>query len=226
MNKESSVIKGVILEYEDKELNESPEVIDEVFIQKNVIEKVEIKIQNLEKEKEKYPENTQKRFFPSFLIINIIVLLVGTTILSYILGSVVGNPSLFLSTVDTVFGPLKRSTLLTGISVVALLPGLIILQYIEYKDSKNAQRKRIEIQNEITFLKKELEKEKEVLKTLEKGKQKEQQDEKSKIGKTDAIQMLNAIKKDLFPYDDLEYNDQKDSEYSQEEKNLILKKDS
>ena len=50
--------------------------------------------------------------------------------------------------------------------------------------------------------------------------------EKSKIGKTEDIQMLNAIKKDLFPYDGLEYNDQKDSEYSQEEKNLILKKDS
>lgn len=123
-----------------------------------LIKNMEEKLGILEKEHKKFQEDTQKRFFPSIFVISLVTVFV----LSYGITYLFEEENFFISTINTILGPISKATAFTGMCFLALLPGIILLQYIDFYDYKKNRGKEKELQNTISALKKELENQKEI----------------------------------------------------------------
>lgn len=212
MNKGYTYIDGkVIIRDENDNHNQSEyyDNLDRVLVQENIIEEMECRIQELTKESEKYPK-TKKRYIPICLYTVLGAILVVPPLLLWILTGT--NP--YLCSMDTVFGSVNQVLFLTLIlgASVSLFP---LMEYSNYKE--NAKKEK-GISSELEFLKLQIEKEKEILISLQEEKTRDNENTEFKYTQADDKQQLKALRSYLELYYDLGSNKEKYYRYYQQGK--------
>jgi len=179
--------------------------LDKVLVQENVIEEMEKRIQKLTKESKKNPF-LEKKYIPIYLYPAIIAPLVAPPLAIY---SITGNNP-YLCYIDTVFGSVNEvlfHSLLVFVLAFPFCSGLTLLDYFHnYKPNiKKAQG----INSELKFLENQIEKEKEILFSLQEVKTKDKDISKLKSTEVDDIQQLEELKSRLMLYNNLGSNRKK-----------------
>ena len=183
--------------------------LDKVLVQENVIEEMEDGIKQLTEALKEYPES-KKRYIPTFLYSALAAMLIAPPVLSWMLS---GNP--YLGNIDTIFGSIKYFALITGIYAV---PVGTILTLADYSEHRARARKGKGISSELEFLKSQIEKEKEILASLQEEKTRNNENTEFRSTKVDDKQQLEALWDDLKLYYDLGANGEKYYRYYQQGK--------
>lgn len=156
MNKEYAYIDGKVIirdEFNNSRLLEYQNNLEEVLIQENVVETIENKINELEKQLKKY-ENLPKRFIPYTLITTILEAIFAPKILFAIFkkyGGVDLYKEMFVST-----SSISTATIINYfVLAICFLLGTIftIIEYSSYKENKKEFKG---ITSELSYLRKSL----------------------------------------------------------------------
>lgn len=210
MNKEYTYIEGKVIIWDEKNKQTQRDYYDnlgKVLVQENLIETMERKIQELENEL--YQEK-RSCYIPMIAPSLFCISTVGVPLMA---GWITGSNSFFES-VKTVFGSMNYAL---ALSIFTDIMGIAfeILAYIDYK---RAIKKEKGIDNEIVFLKRQLEKERGVLKSLTKERLRDNESTELKTMIVDDVKQLEELKNLLELYFDLGYNEEKYYQYYQQGK--------
>ncbi len=179
--------------------------LDKVLVQENLIETMEEKIKELEKESADFKMKNKKHYIPyRFLEAEIMPVLLVLTTLLIGNGMVGGYPRI-----------MQVCATFIKIFPVVILPFAAMLEYIHYNDYKMLKQKEKGINNELDFLKKQIEKEKEYLETLKREKTHNNVNDEFKMIEVDDLQKLKELRSKLELYYILGYNDEKYYKYYQ-----------
>ena len=120
------------------ENSNSLDILNKKLTQQNIIEKIEKRIKELEKELEGVPspdEVNNKKYIPIYIIIITIVILISP-LLSWLIYYTLGGINAFNIIVDTIFGPLNQA-LASSFPIAVLLPFVgLILELPYYAEHK------------------------------------------------------------------------------------------
>ena len=208
MHKEYIYIdRNIIVEDEngDKSLRENTNNIEEILKQENIIEILENRLKKLEEMLSSYKSSNKKKFFPWATVIVII----GGIGMTYIFSNII-DPGI---PIDTIFGTIDRSVAIVSLVIPLSSPLATFVDLIYYHDYKKSFKENKGIENEINFIKQELQKNKEVLFNLENEQKKVQEKEKFKTTKIDNLALLKKLKSDLEFLHTLGYNENKYLKY-------------
>lgn len=205
MNKEYTYIDGKVIisdENGKKTLIEYYDNLDDVLIQENVIETMENRIAELEKNSQFYKKNNRKRYIPFALPIAAFMSTVGFSLMAYFLT----DTNLFMSSIDTSFGIVNEGVLYSSIFSSIFLPLGTVLEVMFYQQYKDEKRKEKGTNSELEFLQKQIIEEKQKLEDLKKEKKRAKEDKEFRVVEVDDEQQLKALKSYLSLYFDLGYN--------------------
>ena len=211
MNKEYIYIAGKVIVTDENGTQNSVEYydnLDEVLIQENLIETMEDKISKLEKESKDYKKYNKKHYIPIVLPLSILTTTIGIPAIAYLLG----DTDVYVSSINTIFGPINRAVLYT-LSTSTLLPFISLEELRMYRDHKNSIKEEKGINSELEFLKQQIIIEKQKLSELKKEKTKNRDDKEFKSVEVDDLEKLKALKSYLNLYYDLGYNGEKYYKY-------------
>lgn len=215
MNKEYTYIDGKVIisdENDNKTQSDYYDNLDEVLVQENIIETMEGKIQELEKESKSYKKYNRKHYIP--VIFPMVVLM--STIGAPIMFNLLTGTNSFATYVDTIFGTISQA-LATSIPMsICFLPLGAGIELTMYKDYKTSLKIEKGINSELDFLKKQIEKEKECLEGLKQESTRDKEKTDFRTVKVDDLQQLKALRSYLDFYFDLGYNGEKYYQYYQD----------
>ena len=217
MNKEYMYIDGKVVisdENGKQTLTEYSDNLDAILAQENVIETMENRILELEKDSQFYKKNSRKHYIPTELPITVLMATVGINLFSYFLSDT--NP--FITSVDTVFGVVNEAVLYSSLFAIIFIPIGAIYEVRSYRQYKNEKRRKKGTNSELEFLQKQIIEEKQVLEDLKKKKKRDEENKKFRVVKVDDKQQLQALKSNLSLYFDLGYNGEKYFRYFQQGK--------
>ncbi len=202
MNKEYIYIDGKVIicdENNKKTLSGYYDNLDEVLAQENLIEMMEKKIQELEKERTSYKKNSHKHYVPVILPTSVLMSTLGTMLLEYLL---IG-PDAFTTSVDTIFGTMSNAMSLCIPVSICTVPVAALFEHIIYSSYKSSIKYEKGINSQLDFLKNQIEKEKEKLKRLEQDKSREKESKEFRTVKVNDSQKLDTLNDNLNYYYDL-----------------------
>ena len=186
--------------------------LDQVLVQENVIEEMEERIQELRKESKNYPL-VKKKYTPYLIYSAVAAVLVTPIIIGILTGT---NP--YLESVDTVYGTVNEALFHSLAFGAIVLPFTSLLTIPDYFNYKERVKKGKGINSELEFLKKQVEKEKEILTSLKKHKTKDNLSTEILSKKVDDLQELKALREKLVLFYDLGSNEKKYYRYYQQGK--------
>lgn len=208
MNKEYFYIdENIIVEDENgnKILRENTNNIEEILKQENVIEILENKLKELEEMLSSYKISKKKKFFPWATI----TVIIGGIVMTYICSNIF-YPGI---TIDTIFGTIDKSVAIASLVIPLSIPLSTFVDLIYYHDYKESLKEEKGIENEINFVKQELQKSREVLFNLENEQKMVHEESKFKTTKIDNLALLKKLKGDLELLHTLGYNENKYIKY-------------
>lgn len=215
MNKEYTYIDGKVIisdENDNKTQSDYYDNLDEVLVQENLIETMEEKIQELEKESQSYKKSNKKHYIP--VIFPMVALM--STIGAPIMFNLLTGTNSFTTYVDTIFGTISQA-LATSIPMsICFLPLGAGFELSMYRDYKNSLKREKGINSELDYLKQQIEKEKEYLESLKQERTRDKEKTDFRTVKVDDLQQLKALRSYLDFYFDLGYNGEKYYQYFQE----------
>ncbi len=214
MNKEYIYIDGKAIIKDDKG-NQVPieyyDNLDKVLVQENLVETMEKRIKELEKESEQYKKYNKKRYIPTIFPMAAIIAIIGAPIMAYFLG----DTSVFTSQIDTVFGTMNKALFFSIFFSTVLLPLGAFLEAHMYYIYKRAIKEEKGINSELELLKKEIVVEKEKLINLQKEKTRDEENKEFRVVTVDDLKVLEDFKNLRQLYFDLGYNGEKYYKYYQ-----------
>lgn len=217
MNKEYIYIDGNAIIKDEKDNHTVVEYydnLDDVLVQENLIETMENRIKQLEKENEEYKKHNKKRYipilFPSISILSILL----PPIISYLLG----NTDVFINSIDTINGTINQALSYSLTSSLFFIPISALFELNIYSNYKKDSKKAKGINSELNFLNKQLDKEKEILVKLKNKSSKDKENKEFRVVEVKDIDKLKILRNYLNLYFNLGYNEQKYSKYYQDGK--------
>lgn len=217
MNKEYTYIDGKVI-ISDENGKQTPveyyDNIDDVLVQENLVETMEDRIVDLEKESKSYKNYNRKHYIPLILPASVLMTTIGVPIMLYYLTGI----NTFTTSVDTIFGIVNQGVLLSSIVSFSILPISVLMEFTMYRKHKNSLREEKGVNSELEFLRKQLVKEKQALENLKKEKKRDYEDKEFRVVEVDDKQQLQTLKSYLSLYFDLGYNGEKYSRYLQQGK--------
>lgn len=217
MNKEYIYIDGKVI-ISDENTKQKPieyyDNLDDVLVQENLIETIEDRIAELEKESKLYKKYNRKHYIPIILPMVILMTTIGVPIMLYFLTGT--NP--LTASVNTTFGVVNQDVLLSFIFSIVFLPLGASIEFNMYLQHKNSLKKEKGVNSELEFLQKQLIEEKQVLEDLKKDKKRDKETKEFRVVEVDDKQQLKALKGYLNLYFDLGYNGEKYFRYYQQGK--------
>lgn len=208
MHKEFIYIDGhIIVEEEngDKSLRENKNNIEKILKQENIIEILENRLKELEEMLSSYKNFKKKKFFPWATV----TVIIGGMVMTYIFSNIF-DPAI---PIDTIFGTIDRSVAIASLTITLVSPLSAFVDLIYYHDYKESFKEKKGIENEINFVKQELQKSKEALFNLENEKKMVQEKSKFKTTKINNLTLLKRLKGDLEFLHTLGYNENKYLKY-------------
>ena len=215
MNKEYTYFDGKAI-IRNENGNQPPieyyDNLDAVLVQENVIETMEDRISFLEEESKKY-KTDRKHYIPILLPMCTLLTAIFPSIFAYGLG----NADLYITTVNTVFGPMNEALLYT-ISTLPVLPFIGGVEYIMYDKYKEGLKTGKGINCELEFLKKQVMEEREKLIELKKDKTVSDNKKEFRVVEVNDLERLKALRSLFSLYYNLGYYDEKLYDYYQKGK--------
>jgi len=208
MNKEYTYIDGKAI-IKDENGNQTPieyyDNLDEVLVQENVIETMEDRIAYLEKESKEYKKYNRKHYIPVIFPLSTLMTTVGVPAMFYWLG----NTGIYISTINTIFGPMNEALLYSGLFSTLFLPLVGLMEFNMYRQHKDSLKKEKGTNSELEFLKKQIIEEREHLVELKKEKTGTEVKKEFRVVQVDDLERLKAVKSWLSLYYDLGYDGEK-----------------
>lgn len=223
MNKEYIYLDGkvIISDENNKKILMNIDNLDKVLSQENLIETMENRIQELEKESALYKKNNRKHYVPVFLPLSVLLSTIGTAIATYY---IIG-PNAFTTSVDTIFGEMSVAMSFCIPTFICLIPAGAFFEYMMHSDYKSSIKYEKEINSQLSYLKEQIVKEREKLERLKQDKSRDKEATEFRTVKVDDSQQLKSLSENLNNYFDLGYNNKTQDE-DREEKghSLVLRK--
>lgn len=217
MNKEYTYIDGKVI-ISDESGKQAPveyfDNLDDVLVQENVIETMENRIAELEKDSQFYKKNNRKRYIPFVQPMVAFMSTVGVNLMFYFLSGT--NP--LMSSKDTMFGVVNEGVLYSSFFSTFFLPIGTLFEVMLYRQYKDEKRREKGTNSELEFLKKQIVEEKQALEDLKKEKKRDAEDKEFRIVEVDDKQRLKVLKDYLSLYFDLGYNGERYFRYYQQGK--------
>lgn len=205
MNKEYTYVEGkVVVEDENgkKTLEDYYDNIDKVLIQENLIEYIELKIKDLERQAKSYEKNNSKHYIPIIFPGTVLATTVGAPLLVNWLSAGVA----FSTIIDTRLGPMSYAAAFALPAAALMIPMGAVIELGEYYSYKKSHRREIGVNSELEFLKHFLDRQKEVLKELKRERKKEHEDKTFRTVPVDYSKEKKALQALMNIYFDLGYN--------------------
>lgn len=223
MNKEYIYIDGKIIVRDENGISfqkEYTDNIEDILVQENVLETINKEIESLEEEREKHQIHKKNRFFPSFfceLFFYFLFIVAASFLVCSIEGSLQGDIHLYTSKVDTAFGSINNVFLHVIFGLFIFSPVVFFQQLSLYCNYKNRQKEEMGIESELNFLKKEFEKQSEILDNLKKNCQRKQKNLEYRTEKVNDFERLEELKCLFDLYYQIGYEQEKYLAYYQKE---------
>ena len=214
MNKEYIYIDGkVIVEDEkgNKKVGEYTDKTEEILIRENLIETMENRIKELEKELSETKENN-KPYIPVIVPAVIFSFAVFAPILFTLLGIDITAIS------STIFGPMNEFLLTTLVVGSLTLPLATLMELQLYRQDKHAKNSRRGDVSEYEYLTEQIIVEKEILEELKLEQTKTHENKEFEVKKVDDLETLKILRSHLNLYNDLGYNVEKYYKYLEQGK--------
>lgn len=194
--------RNIIVEDEkgNKTIRENSDNLEEILKQENVIELIENTINELKEEINYYEKKSLKKFIPYMLI--------SLPIFDIVLYFTIGN--MYLSNFGTINSFIKCSLATT----LALSP-LVCAEIISYVHYKSAKKIIKGCKNQLDFLEKQLEKEKEILIELKNKEKRIKQEKEFKTPKIEPSKKIEKLEDNYSMYYDLGFNEDRYLRYFQ-----------
>ena len=224
MNKEYTYIDGKVILKDNLDNIKKIEYCDnleEILIQENLIETIQNKIDKLEEDSNKYKKN-KKKYIPLMFIIGELISLITPTIMLYMMG---GIPAISCI-IETAYGPLNISLVLTCLTNIITIPTFIGIETTYYSSYKEEEKNKMSIDSELEFLKKQINIEENKLSKLNKDIKKNNLKPGLEIKKINDSKVIEVLESKAKLYRDCGYNGKKYYKYLQKgilEKKLINK---
>lgn len=205
MNKEYTYVEGkVVVEDENgkKTLEDYYDNIDKVLIQENLIEFIELKIQELERQSKSYEKNNSKHYIPIIFPGTVLATTVGAPLLVNWLSEGVA----FTTIMDTRLGPMSCAAAFSLPAAVLMIPMAALMELSEYYSYKRSHKKEIGVKSELEFLEQFLDKQKEVLEELKHDRKREQEKKEFRTVPVDYSKEKQSLLNLMNIYFDLGYN--------------------
>lgn len=213
MNKEYTYIDGKVIisdENDTKVQSEYYDNLDKVLVQENLIETMEKKIQEFEKESVLYHKYSENRYIPVIFPMAALVSTIGAPLITNWLIS----SNSFTIPVDNMFGPMIQI-------MEASIPMLICSAAIElfmHSVYKSFRKEGKGINSELSFLRQQIKKAREDLEKLKQDKSRDNESTEFRTVKVDDREQLKILKEYLNLYFDLGYNGENYYQYYQQGK--------
>ena len=217
MNKEYTYIDGKVIICDENGKQKPVEYYDKldyVLVQENLIETMEDRIVELEKESKSYKKYNRKHYIPFTLPMVALMTTIGVNIMFYYLTGT--NP--LTTSVDSIFGVTNEAVLLSSAFSTVMLPFGALIEFGMYRQHKDSLKKEKGVNSELEFLQKQIVEEKQALEDLKKEKKRDEEDKEFRVVEVDDKQQLQALKSYLSLYFDLGYNVEKYFRYYQQSK--------
>lgn len=214
MNKEYIYIDGkVIIEDENgnKKVGEYTDKTEEILIRENLVETMENRINELERELNETKENN-KPYIPVILPTVIFTFAVFAPILYILLGIDITAIS------STIFGPMNEFVLTIGVVGSLMLPLTTLMEWQLYRQDKHEKNSRRGKVSEHEYLTKQIIIEKEILDELKLEQTKTDENREFEVKKVDDLEILKILRSHLNLYNDLGYNGKKYYKYLEQGK--------
>lgn len=209
MNKEYVLIDGkAIIEDEkgNKYIEDYSDKTEEILIQKNLIETMENRIKELEKELKETKEDNKPHIPYIFLAV-----LLGLVTSIPMISGLAGIDLLKVS--NTIFGPMNEYLIILVTLGITVLPPTILIELLWYKQDKHEKNSRRGDASEYEYLTKRIVKEREKLEQLELEQVKTDEIKGFQVRKVDDLEILKNLRSWLILYNDLGYNGKKYYKY-------------
>ncbi len=211
MNIEYTYMDGKVIIRDENGKNTQREYydnLDKVLAQENLIETMEKRIQELERKSASYRKYNEKLHIPIFPIFPISVMVSIPFVSKWFTDDI-----FFAQSIDTVLGPMSKA-MVASISIsLFTIPLYAGVTFITCSESiKNEQG----INSELSFLSTQVEKEREVLETLQLDKSRDNESTEFRTVKVNDLEQLKRLKEYLNFYFDLGYNVKKYYKYYQQ----------
>lgn len=215
MNKEYTYIDGKVIisdENDKKTQSEYYDNLDKVLIQENLIETMEGKIQELESESEFYKKNNRMSYIPVIFPMAVFMSTIGVPLMANWLT----GENLFAISVDTIFGPMSQAMSISIPMSICIIPLGLAIELFTHSEYKSSIKKEKGINSQLTFLKQQIEKERDELERLKQDKSKANESTEFRTVKVDDLQQLKVLRDYLNLYFDLGYNGEKYYQFYQQ----------
>lgn len=204
MNKEYTYIDGKMIiadENGEKSQRDYYDNLEKVLVQENVIETMEKKLQELEKEN---GVSRERLFVPTFFPLYAFLIFGAPHIINNFTAF-----NIFESMKNTNFGQINLAMMASILSSIVFLPTGAFIDSYFYRSFKDSINRRNGTNNEIDFLRKHLEEQREILENLQQEKSRDNENTEFRTVKIDDSQQLKELKRWLNVYFDLGYNGKK-----------------
>ncbi len=215
MNKEYTYIDGKVIIRDEKGSQRPDDYydnLDDVLVQENLIETMENRIAELEKESKKYKKYNKKRYIPTIFPMVTLMTTIGAPVLFYLL---TGTNPLTIST-DTVFGVQNLAVSLSTIFSMIFIPIGALVDVALYRQHKDFLKTADGVDSELEFLQKQLVDEKKELEELKEDKTRDREVTTFRVVTVDDKQQISLLKNYLSFYFNLGYNVRKYYRYYQQ----------
>lgn len=217
MNKEYTYIDGKVIisdENDKKTQREYCDNLDEVLVQENLIETMDEKIQELERESESYKKYNRKHYIPFIFPMTALMSTIGSPLLTNWLT----ESNLFATSIDTIFGPMNQAMAVSISMSICMMPIGAAIELLTYNEHKSSIKTEKGINSELVFLKQRIEEEREELERLKQDKSRDNESTEFRTIKVDDLPQLKILRDNLNFYFDLGYNGEKYYQYYQQGK--------
>ena len=200
MNKEYTYIDGKVI-VRDSEGNQKQseyyDNLESVLIQENIIEKMKIKIDELEEQISKIKKDKPQKYRPAYTFLLLFASLVAFAFVYLLFGN--------MGLKEVLANKLTRLFLFVPIPLLFALEGICMdsLEYFKYKELIKEEKG---LENELDFIRRQLSKEKERLTNLKIVKSRNNESNEFRTVKLDAIEELKTLRKYLKLHYDLGCN--------------------
>lgn len=221
MNNEYTYLDGKVIvsdENGEQTLIEYTDNLDEVLAKENLIESIENRIPELEKEYNQLKKINKKRYIPFTLLFGTFL----TTAVPPIIAYFMGQKDVFVTMVDTIFGEMKYATLYSLAFSTCFIPFMALFELFDYKFHKDLKKEERATENQLDNLRNQLEIEKEELIKLKEDKSREHENAEFRKVKIDNSLNENALNDLLSVSYDVGYNAERYYKYL--EKGTLEKK--
>ena len=216
MNKEYTYIDGNVIIRDENGKQYQTEYydnLDKVLVQENLVETIENKINELEKESVQYG-NVPKHYIPITIIMFAIMVTIGVPIILYWL---TGNNPLITS-INTKFGTMRLSAFVSSMVSVLGFPFFGLLELNIYQQYKATIKEGQGINSELEYLKNQIVIEKQALEDLKKEKTQDEENKEFRVVEVNDTEKLKELRNYLNLYYNLGYNIEKYYKYYEQGK--------